>query len=172
MAEVKGFKECRERFNKIVIEHIRNELKLVCDALVVDALKSESFQSFTGNTVTSYSCGLYEEGRLVYVIESGDKLSFPVRRKIPKGKTIYLSKPYEGRPRSVTGRVNTDGMYGQESSMKFLNQYKAPKKGFAIVMTTGTEYSEYLENAYKVNVLTETFNRAKKIMLNNIKPIP
>lgn len=38
-------------------------------------------------------------------------------------------------------------------------------------MTTGTEYSVYLENTRKLNVLTETYQGLKSILLDNLKPI-
>lgn len=171
MASVKGFKECRDKFNEIVVKHIENELIHVCDMLVSDAKKSRGFMSFTGNTATSYSCGLYIKGELVYVAEAGDGMRKPIRRKVRKNELARLKKPYEGGERLVRGRVEVDGMYGQDSSMVFLSRYKAPQKGFCIVMTTGTEYSEYIEQVFNANVLTDTFNRSRKILFDNIKPI-
>ena len=43
--------------------------------------------------------------------------------------------------------------------------------GFSVVMTTGTEYSEYLENVRNLNVLTDTFKSSKGIMLEELKPM-
>ena len=36
----------------------------------------------------------------------------------------------------------------------------------------GTEYSEYIESSRNLNVLTETWQRARQILLQNLKPIP
>ena len=38
-------------------------------------------------------------------------------------------------------------------------------------MTTGTEYSEYLENVRNLNVLTDTSKSGKDILLKELKPM-
>ena len=48
---------------------------------------------------------------------------------------------------------------------------EVPRKGFAIVMTTGTEYSVYIEQVHGLNVMTDTFQRAKSILNKNVRPI-
>ena len=53
----------------------------------------------------------------------------------------------------------------------FLFGYKAPQRGIALVMTTGTEYSEYLETEHDMNVLTETYNSVLDILLGSFKPV-
>lgn len=94
-------------------------------------------------------------------------------KKVPKGIRVFLNKPYEGNPRAVTGRVDVDDLYGKDSSFDFLKSYKGfPNKSFGIVMTTGTEYSGYIESVHNLNVLTDTFQRAKQILSKNLKPIP
>ena len=40
-----------------------------------------------------------------------------------------------------------------------------------IVMTTGTEYSEFLEAERDTNVLTETYNSVADIVFGSFKPI-
>lgn len=41
-------------------------------------------------------------------------------------------------------------------------------------MTTGTEYSTYLEDVYKLNVLSDTANEGnvKKLLYSSFKPLP
>ena len=69
----------------------------------------------------------------IFVISSGDRLRKPIRLKIQKGKTIYLTRPYEGKARSVSGAVDVDNLYGQQTSLNFLQSYKgSPKKGYAV----------------------------------------
>lgn len=140
---------------------------------MVDAVEYKGYTGFTGNTQTSYSCGLYVDGVFSYYVNQNMWSEKPVRKKVPKGVFVYLKKPYEGRARSVLGRVDVDSLYGKDSAFRFLRSYKdVPRKGFAIVMTTGTEYSLYIEKAHGLNVLTNTFQHAKSILFNNLKPIP
>lgn len=140
--------------------------------LVHTALFNREYMGFTGNTQTSYTCGVFLNGKLVDVVNSGESMEKPVRRKIPFGKTVYLSRPYEGNPRARKGYVKTNRDYGSETAMKFINSYRAPRKGIALVMTTGTEYSEFLEQQAGLDVLTKTFKEAPGILAKNWKPIP
>ena len=140
--------------------------------LVHTALYNKEYMGFTGNTQTSYTCGAYLNGKLVDVVSSAESLPKPVRRKIPYGKNVFLQRPYEGSPRARHGYVNTDHSYGNDTALKFINSYNAPKKGFALVMTTGTEYSEFIEQQAGLDVLTKTFKDAKGIISRNWRKIP
>lgn len=140
--------------------------------LVHTALFNKEYMGFTGNTQTSYTCGAYLNGVLVDVVSSSESLPQPVRRKIPFGKTVYLERPYEGGGRARHGYVHTDRNFGADTALKFINSYRAPKKGFALVMTTGTEYSEFLEQEARLDVLTKTFKDAPGIIARNWRKIP
>ena len=52
-----------------------------------------------------------------------------------------------------------------------LEEYKAPRRGLALMMTTGTEYSVYIEQAMSLDVLTSTFKDAARIINQNWKKI-
>ena len=165
--------KAKKVIQNVVGSHIYNILARVCDDLLADAVVSKEFQGFTGNTQTSYACGLYINGSLKYYVNQKMWSRSPVRKKIPKGVRVFLSKPYEGNARAVTGRVDVDDLYGKDSSFDFLKSYKGFSiNSFGIVMTTGTEYSEYIESVHNLNVLTDTFQRAKQILSKNLKPIP
>ena len=140
--------------------------------LVHTALFNREFLGFTGNTQTSYTCGAYLNGKLVDVVSSSESLPKPVRKKIPYGKDVFLENPYEGSQRMRHGYVNTDRNYGADTALKFINSYKAPSKGIALVMTTGTEYSEFLEQQAGLDVLTKTFKDAPAIIARNWRKIP
>lgn len=164
--------KAQKRMKQLTAGHIYDLLAKICDDLLEDAARSKEFQGFTGNTQTSYSCGLYVDGRFIYFINQKMWDESPVRKKVPKGQYIYLKRPYEGRPRGVRGRVDVDSLYGEDTSFQFLKNYSdSPKKGFAIVMTTGTEYSVYIERVHGLNVMTDTFQHARKILQKNLKPI-
>lgn len=166
----KGFKKAKE----IIFGYLYDQCVSFCDTLVNDAIQKKEFQSFTGNTVTSFACGIYIDGSLNYMVASGEKMASPVHAKIQNGQTVYLKNPYEGKPRSVKGKVNIvydDG--GMESSFKILQNLKTGK-GLSIIMTTGAEYSTYLENVYKLNVLSDTAKESniKNLLYKSFKPLP
>lgn len=140
--------------------------------LVHTALFNREYIGFTGNTQTSYTCGVFLNGKLIDVVSSSESLPKPVRHKIPFGKDVFLKRPYEGSPRARHGYVKTNSEYGSETALKFINGYKAPRKGIALVMTTGTEYSEFLEQKAGLDVLTKTFKDAPGILAKNWRPIP
>lgn len=172
MAKFDGFGEIRRNFEKIKVRHVAGMLTTTCTELIRDAVASKGYRGFTGNTQTSYSCGIYINGKLQYIVSAGDRMRGPVAKKVKKGKRMFLALPYEGERRSVIGEVTIDNLYGQQTAEKFLKSFKGtPKKGFAIVMTTGTEYSVYLEKVMDLTVLGTTYLRAKNILFNNVKPV-
>lgn len=157
---------------KMIYAHLERELHNLALVYLADFVREKGFNGFTGNTQTSYACGVYVDGLLrsvVYQSAWGDE---PVRMKVRKGEVAYLEHPYEGRSRVVFGIVNVDDSLGKDSSLAFLNGYKgAPKKGLAVVCTTGTEYSEYIESVYKLNVMTSTWLNAGSLAAVSIKPM-
>lgn len=166
-----GFKKAKQ----LIFGHLYNQCISLCDNLVNDALTKREFLSFTGNTITSFACGIYIDGQLNYMVASGDNLSAPVHAKINKGELVFLSNPYEGRPRSVRGKVDiVYNMSGMDTSFKLLQGFSPKVKGLSIMMTTGTEYSTYLESVYDLNVLSETakYNNIKNLLYKSFKPLP
>ena len=167
----KGFKKAKE----LIFGHLYDQCIRLCDALVRDALNGREFQSFTGNTITSFACGIYVDGTLRYMIASGENMAAPVHAKIQNGQTVYLNNPYEGSPRSATGKVDiVYDLTGTETSFRILQGFSPSNKGLSIVMTTGTEYSTYLESVYHLNVLSNTAKEGnvKKLLYSSFKPLP
>lgn len=156
---------------RIIEDVLYNSFADAADALLVRVATNRQFIGFTGNTQTSYACGVYVNGRLVHVAVQHNWNEPPIRMKVRKGKVVFLSNPYEGRPRVVEGKVDIVENYGLALSLKQLEEYKAPRKGLAIMMTTGTEYSVYIEQAMSLDVLTNTFKDAARIINQNWKKI-
>ena len=154
-----------------IVNYLYQQMFEMCERLLQEVPRHREYLGFTGNTQTSYACGLYVEGKLQGVVVQKNWNSPPVRRKVPFGQWVYLRNPYEGRPRSIKGVVPVDGMYGLETSMAFLKGYPARKDAIQIVMTTGTEYSVYLEAAAGLDVLTGTYEAAKTILAQGFKPM-
>lgn len=166
-----GFKKAKE----IIFGHLYDQSIKLCDALVRDALNKREFVSFTGNTITSFACGIYIDGDLNYMVASGENMAAPVHAKVQKGEYVYLSNPYEGEPRGVTGKVDIRyNASGMDTAFGILQGIGSPPKGISIVMTTGTEYSTYLEIVHDFNVLSDTAEKGnvKSLLYNSFKPLP
>lgn len=164
MGNGKNFKEGMKEAKRIISNDLNSILDAYCEAILEHAIDNREFQGFTGNTQTSYSCGLYKDGSLIYVYHQREYTRKPIRKKVKKGERTFLGKPYEGNKRSVIGRVDVDDKYGSDTAEEFLKSYNVENKnGFSVVVTTGTEYSEYLENVRELNVLTETYEESDRL---------
>lgn len=163
-----GLNKARE----VIVKYMLLRLEKACDNLIADALARREFEGFTGNTQTSYACGIYHNGVLQSMVIAEDNMKPPVRIKVQKGAKIHLEKPYEGEARTTIGMVKVDeSRFGAETAEDFLKSFKPSiKKGFSVAMTTGTEYSEYLENVRNLNVLTMTGRSSAEIILQELKP--
>jgi hypothetical protein len=164
-----GMRKAREVINDYLYNIMRNNVI----TLLHKAAINREFQGFTGNTQTSYMGGIYVNGKLVEIINERDYTEAPRMKKIPAGKSVYLSNPYEGEARYMRAKIPTSREYGSETSERFLRAYKPKcKKGLAICICTGTEYSDYLESAKGLDVLTATYEEAANIVRSSLKPIP
>lgn len=165
----KGFKKAQELIEQMLVDVLRQD----CVDLLKQVEKTRTFRGFTGQTQTSYMGGLYINGKLQALFNQRNWLERPRRSKVPKGKRVWLEHPYEDMARGVIGAVDITDPSGTSLSTKILMEYKAPKNGFAIVITTGTEYSEYLEQSLnRFDVLTGTYMAAADIIDKNWKKIP
>lgn len=156
---------------RMIEDVIYNSLIDAADRLLVRVSTNRQFVGFTGNTQTSYMAGIYYNGRLSGVVYQHNWNEPTRRMKVRLGKTVYLANPYEGNPRAVTGQVNIGENHGIQTSIKFLEGYSAPKKGMCLVVTTGTEYSEYIEQVRNLDVLTNTWKDAERIINQNWRKI-
>lgn len=157
---------------RIIEDILYDSLVSAAERLFVRVSTNRQFIGFTGNTQTSYACGIYVKGILRDVLVQNNWSGKPLRMKVRKGEFVYMTHPYEGRSRGVTGKVDIVERYGLDLSVKQLKEYKAPKKGIALMMTTGTEYSVYIEQSMSLDVLTNTFKDAPRIIESNWKKIP
>ena len=156
---------------RMIEDVLFNSLANAADALLLRVATNRQFIGFTGNTQTSYACGVYVNGKLEHVSVQRNWNQPPFRMKVRKGKVVFLGNPYEGQPRAVKGQVDIVENHGLVLSLRQIEEYKAPRKGLAIMMTTGTEYSVYIEQAMSLDVLTNTFKDAARIINQNWKKI-
>lgn len=156
----------------MITTHLLEQMRDNCRRLLLEVPKHREFLGWSGNTQTSYMCGIYFDGQLFGIVEQDNWKTPAIRKKLRKDKWGWLRNPYEGTARSVYGNVDTDGDFGKMTSYRFLMSHKTMRNHISIVMTTGTEYSEYLEEIRNLDVLTGTYEAAKDILARGFKPIP
>lgn len=154
-----------------IVKYLYKQMYDMCERLLVEVPLHRQYLGFTGNTQTSYACGLYVDGTLEGIVTQKNWNSPPVHRKVKIGEWVYLRNPYEGRSRSIRGTSQVTDNFGLDTSIRFLRSFNAKKNTIQIVMTTGTEYSAYLEAAAGLDVLTGTYEAAKVILAQGFKPM-
>ena len=163
-----GMKKAKD----IIYNHLYGIMRDNVIKLLHKAAVNREFQGFTGNTQTSYTGGIYVNGKLAEIIRESDYTEAPRMKKIQKNRAVYLKKPYEGEARWMRSSVSVSDEYGSDTAISFLKSYKgATKKGISIVITTGTEYSTYLEQVRGLDVLTKTWDEVSEIILSSMRPI-
>ena len=141
-------------------------LTAFCYRLIHAAEIHAGYNNLTGNTITSLACGIYNQGKLIKVVNDSD-MPEPVREKLDKGEVMEAgSITYDGftLKSNYTGTIDTDGGYGADFSKEFLSSFVPANAGYSVVMCTGTEYSVYLQTAKHMDVLTKTFNDADSLI--------
>jgi len=142
---------------KVLFANLRIQLANLARDIVDIALSSKTYSGFTGNTQTSYSVGIYQDGNLLQIVSIGEAMEDPVSPKIPQGKLAIYNPDGSGnqpsvyedgdRVRRVYGIAPVNTQSGEETARTILQNWNfggTPPK-FALVFTTGTEYSKYIE---------------------------
>lgn len=124
-------------------------LRLFMESCVDYAYKNHEFRNLTFNTQDSYGGAVYFKGKMY-------------------GSHYFLEQKAEKG--TINMQIKTDGQFGHEKSLDFLRSYR-PQSEFAICVTTGTEYSQFLERVRGLDVLTGTFEFAKDEFFKSFKPI-
>lgn len=127
-------------------------------------MEGKGWLSFTGNTITSYAYGLYADGAILKEVTAKNAFGLKsiVRGKVPKGKWVFLEKPYTGNARGVTGSSKIVYPTGEELSHATIKSGRKNEM-FCLRITTGTEYSGFLEATGRY-VLSPVKAAAKKIV--------
>jgi hypothetical protein len=131
------------------------------DWLIKDAEAQAGYRNLTGNTITSIACGVYRNYMLqeIYYIDGKNP---PIREKLVQGEYVVDFLDYDGNVRRFfKAEIDTDGGFGRNTAASFLLSHR-PGHPDGIVITTGTEYSEFLESVLELNVLTDTQQTARR----------
>lgn len=171
-------KDIESQFNKCVDNILKNDYFHIVPQLTQFGIQMVSYilpnqaeyRNLTGNTITSLAFGVYYQGKLE-IMGFNNRFPPPIRNKLIKGEELYDFEDYDGNIREYyQAKTDTDGGFGTNTSMAFLKGYK-PARQYGIVFTTGTEYSEYLENTGKLNVLSDGYDYSITAFLKSFKPI-
>jgi len=156
-------------FRKTNLDHLDKRsvgaLTTLGQEAVALADHNREFTQWTGNTVSSYMSGIYNNGKVVNILSDLPNI---IHKKIEKGESVFLPHPVEGSPREYVGKVDTTTDYGTELSERTIAEHK-PKSRYEMLVTTGTEYSEYLEKVQELDVLTKTYEDIKHNSPNGLK---
>lgn len=129
-------------------------------------VNSGKVSNLTGNTVTSFASAVYMWGEVSTFYFAGEIMGMkpPIRVKFQRGEVAFDFMDYDGNERMFAGGfpVITDGGYGPDWSYKFLASYPFPKTQCGIVVTTGTEYSEFLFKERDVDILFTTYHQSAR----------
>jgi hypothetical protein len=159
---------------KLISQHLNKILSEAADDLVAEAFshRVQVGHNMTGNTVTSYAAGVYDNGRLVKVHLGGSK--DPVQRKIspydvfPAGRIRWDGDVQNGDFAAI---VSTDRNYGYNSVREWLQGVVPTKNGFQICVMSGVEYASFQEKKLGIDVLTAIYLDAEAIFQSHIRPI-
>ena len=165
--------DAKKRMRAEVENYFTERLVRVCDRLVEDAVASKEYRNLTGNTVTSYTCGLYVNGSLSYVVQSGEGMTAPVRKKLRKGEYHYFKSGLRRREEG-SQRDSGDGWrLGNQHSHVVRHGVQAPLEArLCHCDDHGHGIFGVLEQEHDLNVLTDTYEYVSDVMFNNFKPIP
>lgn len=167
----KQFNNCmnnafKDMYYDIIPQMVQFGIKMVTDILPNQA----DYRNLTGNTFTSYAFGVYYMGK-IDTMGFNNKSEPALCNKLMKGDVLMDFEDYDGNWREMfIAKINTDGKLGRNTSLQFLQNYRCLRQ-YGIVFTTGTEYSEYLENVRKLNVLTKAVDTSKTAFIKSFKPI-
>lgn len=115
-------------------------LSLLGERLIDDGRTQHEFKNMTFNTQDSYGFAVYYNGDIVVPPQFGEQLA------VVGTQDLY---------------VETDGRFGVEKATEFLNDYASMGNGWTLVVTTGTEYSEFLEEELEKFVLSNIWMEAQ-----------
>lgn len=144
--------------------------------ILIAASVNKGFHNLTGNTLTSYMIGIYEDNKLlrcVSISEAAD-IKSPTHTKLTNSSGYAVFDDYDsGRTFKVylQNMTRTDEDYGENTSRHFLMSFRPNvPKGFSLVFTTGTEYSVIKEEI--VRTITTVFDVSPSILFDTLVSTP
>ncbi len=148
-----------EQFNTVIGKRIRQMtyektltlLKGVCHDAVAAFQANREFYNITGNTITSFSVGLFYKGKRVYAEYLADEKMEPTRPTLRKGEKYDLPEYYDGHPvdKPYTGTFGHGGQWGPTLGKSRLSRAKSRVRDtWNIVAVCPVEYAKYNQRIF------------------------
>lgn len=167
-----------EQFNTVVAKRIRqmryDKTLAIMKGLCHDTLRAfnanKKFYSVTGNTITSFSVGVFYKGKLVYSAYNADDIDSPTRKTLKKGEVYNLPTYYEGGEASehpYRGGEGGGGQWGPSLGRYRLQRLRSDVHDtWNIVAVCPVEYAVFNERIMKT--LYETYEEFPDLFSANI----
>lgn len=163
-------KALAKKMSEVIGDILYLQMLNSASSILSDAATRKKYKNLTGNTLTSLSAGLFVGKKLKTIVNVRSVMSLPdpTRPKISSEGGSYEFSIYQsGRRKRLWGNLlknnfieADDTEFGFERAMNVLKAY-SPNNEFELVITTGTEYSAYLQYVKNLNVLLETFKQVE-----------
>lgn len=143
----------------------------------------KDYHDVTGNLLNSFAIGIYNDGKLVDIVDSNNVgRDEPTRRTLAKGEKYDLQTYYDGSPvrhvmpngKSVSspyvGEYGKGGQDGRMAARRSLAQ-RHPKARYALIAVVATQYASFVQNKKGHDVLTRVSDMLPGIFEGNILAI-
>lgn len=155
------------RRTKIALKILHN----VALELMEEYEYTRTYHDVTGNMLNSFAVGIYNNGKLVEIIDASTvNREPPTRKTLRKGERYNLSAYYDGKPvkevredgksttRPYIGEYGHGGQDGRMAARRSL-QHRHPSGRFALLAVVATEYATFVQNKKGHDVLTALSQR-------------
>lgn len=172
---LKAFDRGMKKAEQAIRLQMINALVKASFKILSAAAEFKSYHYLTGNTYTSYMVGIYEDNNLIrtVTIYEAEDAKKPTSNKLTQGAGTKVIEDYEtGRTFKVwlTKFIKTDEGYGEDTSRNFLKSFSPDVNGFALVFTTGTEYSVIREGI--LQTIDATYDVTPDEFMSSLKQCP
>lgn len=165
MSNVSVLKAGLERARAQLFRELEKRLQRVGEMMLRIAVARKEWTGFTGNAQTSLAIGIYRSGKLTSYATGLAFQDDPLMKKIRLNKWVYLKSPYEGRARTVRGKVEVTDETGPRASIRFLKLHRPRANAeLALVMTIGVEYWEFLSKDGELGPLVTAAESAEMLI--------
>lgn len=127
-----------------IMKELANQLDSFGEDIAHSVFKEKPYTGFTGNSQTSYTSQVWIDGVPFTEYCTGDFQRYPVHEKIEFGEALFLEEPYEGSPRTVSGKADIEHSYSSQTIDAIRMQKQKIDKGVAMRMSVGVEYNNFI----------------------------
>ena len=152
-----------------------------CD-LVSSYAETKDYHDVTGNMLNSFAVGVYNDGKLMYIVDAQDVArDEPMRRTLAAGEKYDLPYYYDGeevekdlpggsKAKPYVGEYGKGGQDGRMAARRSLAQ-RHPKSRYALIAVVAVQYAKYVQNKKNHDVLTSMRDQLPGTFEGNIVTI-